>query len=376
MASRSRIEMSNAIFRLLVERAAIDEIIIANGDKGRFIRRLSDADAELMAKADVKDKRKITRQMRAVMFEHCDQRFFAFFGFGSSVGAQLQMPEGLVEIDPTPGMFSIAITEAEVTPGATPSEIREIIEAEFRGVEGYEGHDLNAIADLFPPIIFVEADVNYAYTSNIDRVLGAMVAVTYLDGPIALTEETLNAVRSLFTTGPSSIPFEIVLQGILSISWAGLYVELYRCVEQLYPVPRLSNLVTRWGSAHSLNTLAELLRDSLGWRPREDEALIKLITECPQQVANDLVTSFGVNVDETSVPAEVAGRRVYAMRNGLVHFRGNKEVEQPNDESWNAIVLAMIALVAETYNRFGERFHAGVTEPVSSELLGAAAGSE
>ncbi|MDT0507440.1 hypothetical protein [Novosphingobium sp. MMS21-SN21R] len=374
MASRNRIEMSNVIFRRLIDHAAIDGTIIANGDKGRFIKRLSEADAELMAKADVRGKRKITRQMRAVMFEHGAQRFFALFGFASSLGTLLQMPEGLAEIDPTPGMFGIAITEAEIMPRATSVEIRDVIEAEYSGLEGYEGHELTDVAGLFPPVVFAEADVNYPYTMNIDRVLGAMVAATYLDGPIALSEDALNAAGSLFTAGPSSIPFEIVLQGILSISWSGLYVELYRCVEQLYPVPRLSNLINRWASTQSLNSLAELLRDSLGWRPREDESLIKLIKECPDQVANDLIASFELELDEKSIAADAAGRQVYGMRNSLVHFRGNTVVVQPNDEKWNAIVVAMIALVAETYNRFGELFHAGATAPTSVELVEALTG--
>ncbi len=371
MASRNRIQMSNALFRRLIDRAAIDGTTIAHGDKGRFIKRLSEADAELMAKADVKDKRIITRQMRAVMFEHGPQRFFAFFGLGASLGTLLQMPEGLIEIDPTPGMFSIAIIETEVTPKATSAEIREIIEAEYYGLEGYKGHELPDVIGLFPSAVFAEADVNYPYTENIDRVLGAMVAATYSDGPMALTEHTLDAASSLFTAGPPSIPFEVVLQGILSISWSGLYVELYRCVEQLYPVPRLSGLIKTWSSTQSLNQLAELLRDSLGWRPREDESLIKLITECPAQVANDLIASFEVKLDENSIAAEVAGRQVYAMRNGLVHFRGNTAVVQPNDEKWNAIVMAMMALVTETYNRFGERFHVGTTALASVELAGA-----
>jgi hypothetical protein len=349
--------MSSTIFQRLIDRAATDGTFIANPHEGRFVKRLSEADAELMAKADILETRRITRQMRAVMFEHNGQRFYAFFGFASASGIPLQLPEGLVEIEPTPGMFGIAIIEAEILPRASPSGIRDIIEADNTGVEGYEGHDLSAVAGLFPPVVFAEADVNYHYTSRIDRVLGAMVAANYLEGPIALVDSTLNSARELFTSGPDSIPFEIVLQGILSISWSGLYVELYRCVEQLYPVPRLSILTQKWASSDSINDLAELLRDSLGWRPREDESLIKLIAICPERIRNDLIAAFELKLEEENNSAEAAGRQVYSMRNGLVHFRGNTTIVQPHDKKWNDIVVAMIALVAETYSRFGEQFH-------------------
>lgn len=359
MASRSRIEMSNAIFQRLISHAAADGTVIAHADKGRFVRRFSEADAELMAKADVRDRRRITRQMRAVMFEHDGRRLFAFFGFSSPPGVTLRMPDGLAEIAPTPGMFGIAITEAEVVPRGTSAEIRNAIEAEFLGLEGYEGHELTDISSLFPSVVFAEADVNYFYTMSIDRVLGAMVAATYTEGPIAMAERTLEAVEDLFTAGPSYIPFEIVLQGLLSISWSGLYVELYRCVEQLYPVPRLAGLTQKWASTQSFNDLAELLRENLGWRPREDESLIKLILACPDQTAKDLVAAFEIKFDENVSPADVAGKHVYAMRNGLVHFRGNRTLEPLNDERWNSLMVAMISLVRETYNCYGEQFHNG-----------------
>lgn len=364
MASRSRIAMSQVIFQRLIDRAAAGGTVISNSDKGRYIKRLSAEDANLMAKADIIDRRKITRLMQAVRFDHDGRRYFAFFGFASAQGP-IRMPEGLTELDPTPGMFGIAISETDSMARATASEIREIIEADYNGLEGYEGHDLDAVARLYPTVTFAEADLNYPYTQDLDRVLGAMVATTYVDGPISLDEDTLKAASNLFTSGPDTIPFGNVLQGVLSISWSGLFVELYRCVEQLYPVPRLTDLIQRWTSPQSFGALADLLREQLGWRPREDESLSKLIAACPDKVWKDLIYAFDVNLDEKSTPAEVAGRQVYAMRNGLVHFRGSMTIAPPSDDKWNAIVVAMIALVTETYDRFGHQFHNGALAPAA-----------
>lgn len=363
--------MSQIIFQRLIDRAAAGGTVIANSEMGRYIKRLSEEDAELMAKAEIIDRRKITRLMQAVRFDYQGRRHFAFFGFASAQGP-LPMPEGLAELDPTPGMFSIAITETDTVARATASAIRDIIESDYLGVEGYEGHDLNAVAGLYPTVTFAEADVNYPYTDDIDRVLGAMVATTYADGPISLDENTLKAACDFFTSAPDSVPFDNVLQGVLSISWSGLFVELYRCVEQLYPAPRLSELIQQWTSPQSFGALADLLREQLGWRPREDESLNKLIAACPEKVSNDLIDAFGVKLDDKSMPAEIAGRQVYAMRNGLVHFRGNTTIAPTSDEKWNAIVMAMIALVIETYDRFGQQFHNGVVAPVIQAAAAAA----
>lgn len=359
MVNRSRMEMSRIIFQRLINHAKASDTLVMNADKGRYIKRYSDPDAELMAKAAVRDKRTITRQMRAVMFEYNERRYYAFFGFTFSCGVPSRMPEGLTELDATPGLFAIAVTETDVIVRATPAEIRDIIEEEYIGHDHYIGHDLNDVANLFPSAIFVEADTNYDYTEDIDRVIGAMVAATYIDGPIAFDKDTLGAAGALFTSGSKFIPFDKALQGILSISWSGFYIELYRCIEQLYPVPRLVDLLQEWSSSQSFCDLANLLQTRLGWRPREDESLIKLIAACSESIASNLIAAFDIQFDEKSTPSEIAGRQVYAMRNGLVHFRNNHGIPPLSDERWNAIIVAMIALVTAAYTEFGLKYHQG-----------------
>lgn len=349
--------MSAATFKKLVDSAAVNGTDIANADKARWVKRLSDEDASLMAKADVIEWRKITRQMRAILFEHDDRRFGAFFGFAPVDDMPNGLPEGLTEIDLTPGTFGIAVSETDVMPRATASEIRELIESEFEGVENYEGHELQAIRELFPRILLVEANVDFSYTADIDRVLGAMVASTYIDGPIALSEATLKAASELFLSGSEYIPYKNVLQGVLSIYWGGLFVELYRCVEQLYAVPRLLDLTQHWASSRSIADLADLLDKKLTWRPREEESLTKVIAGCPTVTATTLVSAFGGKVEPPSSPAEIAARHVYNMRNGLVHFRGGTKIVQPTDDKWDQIILAMIDLVSAAYAAFGKQYH-------------------
>ena len=62
--------MSGIIFRKLTDYAARAGELIGTSDRPRWVKRLSPEDADLMSKADIKANRKITRQMRAVQFEH------------------------------------------------------------------------------------------------------------------------------------------------------------------------------------------------------------------------------------------------------------------------------------------------------------------
>jgi hypothetical protein len=209
--------------------------------------------------------------------------------------------------------------------------------------------------------LFVEADTNHIYTADVDRVLGAMVAVAYAEGPIALSEQTLKGIATLFAEGSDYIPYPNILQGLLSISWSGLFVELYRCIEQLYAVPRLLDLTKDWKSEMPYSELAELLENRLAWRPKEDESLTRVIARCEQKTLDNLVRAFEIELDEKSAITERVGRAIYSMRNGLVHFRSAKKVEPPDDAKWDRIIAAMLDAVANTYAAYGQIFHENVT---------------
>lgn len=358
--------MSGAIFKRLSDCAEAAGTPIADADQPRWIKRLSQEDADLMAKADIKATRKITRQMQAVQFEYEGKRCFVFFGFSTIE----ELPEGLTALPLTPGVFGIAVTETDVSPKATASQIRDIIEAPFAGAEGYDGHELDDVASLFPAALVLEADIDLTYTGDIDRVLGTMVAISYFDGPLSLSRQTLKAFVRVFEEGSEYIPYLNVLQGILSISWSGLYVELYRCIEQLYAVPRLLDLTQEWKFDRSLGELAELLEARLSWRPKEDDSLCKVIGACEDATVNSVIAAFRLAPDENSTRAEVAGRAIYAMRNGLVHFRGRTRIAPPTDEQWDEIVAAMLGAVSDSYDAFGRVFHGQDAPKAAGEPFG------
>ena len=53
--------MNHVIFQRLMDRAAAGGTVIANSEKGRYIKRFSEEDAELMAKADISFAQLLTR---------------------------------------------------------------------------------------------------------------------------------------------------------------------------------------------------------------------------------------------------------------------------------------------------------------------------
>ncbi len=112
--------MSLEVFGRLIECVERHGLALENRDKGRWIKRLSEDDAKLMSKADVISTIKITRHIKAVQIEFEDLRYMAILGLPPIDS----VPDGLILIDNTPGLFAIAVTTAEVQPNASAYQIK------------------------------------------------------------------------------------------------------------------------------------------------------------------------------------------------------------------------------------------------------------
>ena len=217
--------MSKLLFERLIVAAQQRDVEILHATKGRYIRRLSDEDANLMAGADA-CVLTISRQVRMVRISFQGETLFCVFGLTEPD----QLPIGLEFADLTPAIFVIGILEARIQPLSSISgaEIRDVIEDYFMGANGYEGHNLDDVAKLFPRPSVFRATQDEQYLESDCRVLGALLVRSYMDGPIQLSSVTIEKFQSIFESGSKFIPFGNLLQGLMSISWENLYLAACR----------------------------------------------------------------------------------------------------------------------------------------------------
>ena len=99
----------------------------------------------------------------------------------------------------------------------------------------------------------------------------------------------------------------------------------------------------------------------LGYRkgPRY-RSLLKIIAACNGNAVTSLIAAFELQLDEKNIAADAARRVVYKMRNSLVHFRGKPTITLTSEERWDQIIAAMLEVVAESYDAFGELFHVNI----------------
>ncbi|MEX6507447.1 hypothetical protein [Jiella sp. M17.18] len=344
--------MSNEIFGRLKSAGAKDEPGFLVDDNARWIARKDDKDASLMADAEVTILPLGMRSFASrISFD--GERYFCFSG----LPVPDFLPDGFEQISATPGLFGAVFVNADLPVTATAAEIRDAIEEQHRGVEGYQGHDLQTVLDLFQEVDFfrVASGADSIFLESLERVCGSYCARGYPGYPLGLSSMTLSSITELFESGHDTLPYHLPLQGLLSYTWPAFYLELYRCIEQLYSVPRLQVLRKRLAHAGPIAELASTLESIISWRPREQESLSAILSKISEGRRASILSSFSLSAD--TVPTATGhncAEKIYQLRNAHVHFRPALSAPLISAEEWDRIIYTMCVTVIEVYDLFGD----------------------
>lgn len=355
MANRNRTKMSRLIFERLAVAAQQRGVQIHESKEIRYIKRISNDDAALMSEAEV-SAQSISRSQKLVRINWKGEKYFVIFGFNEPD----QCPLGVDYSILTPGMFAASVYAADIYPShlVTGAQIRDAIELDHGGILGYEGHDLSVIQPLFSSCITFKVSSQEEYFNSDYRMLGAIAARSYVSGPLHIDPETLKQLAYLFESGPEFLPYRSVLQGLLSFAWESLFLEAYRCLEQLYAQPHAAALTSLWTSTLPLRDVVKLLESCLSWRPKEDESLFGLIKSCDSSSIQQLCLAFDISYSSGDVEksSKDASGKIYKLRNNVVHYRPIHEIVLKSDEECNQIIRAMFLAIGDIYRKHEKSF--------------------
>lgn len=356
--------MSEDLFLRIFDKALSDDPNYPLNFEPRWIKKLSDEDADLMSEAKVEILRLASARV-AAKITHGELSILAISGFANPH----EIPDGLIEVDPTPGTFALFVLKSDIAATGTAAEIRDISEGISKSHPPYGGHDLDLIIPLFPKIRYFKLDEEFNYLSQLDRIIGTYCAKSLSSTSMGISDRVCKKFSDLFESGADQIPFFILLRGMLSESHQILFLDLYRCVEQLYSIPRVSELTRVLGLAKSIHEIARILEETISWRPKEDEALAALFSEVDVKVCDLIRASFGdrEKVEDGKKSAERAAKRVYRLRNASVHFRPAMQGDDVSSVDWDLLIDAMLSVVGHLYGAHGHTYHAGVAADVPLE---------
>jgi hypothetical protein len=240
------------------------------------------------------------------------------------------------------------LSELMPNPAVLPSGIRNVVEfADKTSTPGYDGHDHISVCSLYPKVQVFSAE---------DLLLDASFKIFFL---ICLSDrrrldqwiddqlaKILNIVTEL---SPALIPFEILCRSILEMDPSALFLALYRCLEALYAHTQTRRLMNALEISKPWAEMAQTLEETLGWFPREEPSLEALLRHAVREDLEAIVSALNDAIPDGAKSETYVAKRVYQLRNALVHYRPFHQKFSFRDIDWNPLCEGMALLVFHIY---------------------------
>ena len=272
---------------------------------------------------------------------------------------------------------TVILSELSVRPSASAAQVYNAIGGHDNSTDAYNGHEVKAICSLFPDIRLykmIDLDASQAWA-----VYWLLCLEECAIGDSWISQDLSDALRELTDDREIGLPYEVLARSVFDQDPGSLYLALYRCIEALYGYRACSKLAANLATelamheAISWRVLAERLNEDLGWYPKEAAALNDLLALCDHEILDRVLNCFEETPSEDSVRAAVCGRRVYRLRNSLVHFRPGQEAVESQTVKWEEVcrVMADLARILQQGERPGRGRDARTSErPIKQGFLG------
>jgi hypothetical protein len=278
-----------------------------------------------------------------------------------SVGVEVVEPAAeLQPVGLNAGMFTAIANELDVPILRTADLAERLLEYVFYPVEDdVELIDLDVVAPFFQKINLYLVDPTSALA--LDRKFGLRAAIAAILGapaarPLAWRESALDRFSFMVRDPRERAPFHLLFRALTETRDDAAFLALYRCVEQLFPVPAIGDLSAELGLSRPALGVAAAIEKHLGWRRREEDAIAQLFAELDATLIDRMLPAVGA-VAQNESPSRPVARRVYELRNQCVHFRpahaigGSLKVD-----NWPTLTDLMLEAVQCLYARYTAAF--------------------
>lgn len=340
--SRNMKNAQRAIFGALDGFCAAAGVPVDNANAPRWIRGTTD-DSAFLAGAQISDVFRVTPRRMMARLDYKERTFFSTLGFQG-----VTPPDGLDIGEATPGLVTVFLADAAPRPKATLFEIKDAIElSDADQDKSYDGHDHTSIADLFGPILVFEGEP--IETSETWRAYYEICLAEIPGMDTWIEDATAKAMSSLTRLSALGLPYQILCRSLFDADPAGLFLALYRCLEALYAYTASTKIATAFGLSGKWQDVAVVLEKEIGWRPREEDSLAGLFTKSRVDTLLEIFNCLGEDRPDSEGVAAVAAKRIYKLRNGLVHYRPIHHTIEYAGINWNNLCITLSLAITDIY---------------------------
>ena len=259
-------------------------------------------------------------------------------------------------VDLNAGMFTAIIHEIDVPILRTVNLAERLLEYVFYPVEDdCELIDMNVVVPFFQKITLYRVvpasalalDSEFGLRPAIMAVLGAPAA-----RPLEWPGTALDRFSFMVRDPKERAPFHLLLRALTETRDDAAFLALYRCIEQLFPIPAIGDLSGELGLSKPALSVAAAIEKHLGWRRREEDAIAQLFAQLDPALIDRMFSAMGA-VAQNENRSKLVSRRIYDLRNQCVHFRPAHAVgEVLTIENWPALTGLMLEAVQCLYAQY------------------------
>ena len=351
--SRNMIDANKYIFEVLAEFVQTSEVAVPVSNKKRFIET-NTKDKEWLQELKIINKQLILPNFQTASFEFNSQKYFVAVGWQSK--QTIDSDEVIEFVELNAGIVTALLFELKLplSHEAKPYEIANILHDD--PIKSKIPYDFFSISNFFEPfsVYRIPEDSPFIVKNDIDliRISGFYALKNSQLIALKFSSQTFDKFENMFFEGSKNIPYENLLFSLVSVSWKYSFLDIYRCIEMLFPLSYLEIFHKELNMLDSLLKFSADVEKYMGWKPKEKDAVNKLIDESPEE-ARKLLREIKKLLDGTEEGN--CGDFVYKIRNSIVHFRPATQSINIVEDNWDMLIRASLYIVEYWYKQYDEQ---------------------
>lgn len=354
--TRNMIEANKYIFEVLGEFVQTSKVDVPISDKNKRCIATNDDEKEWLKELKIINKLLILPYFQTASFEFNSQKYFVAVGWQSKQSIDNDEVIEFVELNAgivTALLFGLKIPLSQK---ANPYDIANKILYDDSENEIIKYDDFSLITSFFEPfsVYRIQEDSPFIEENNINliRISGFYILKNSQLIALGFSRETLDKLEKIFFEGSKNIPYENLLFSLVSVSWKYSFLDIYRCIERLFSISSLDVFHKDLRITDSLLKFSADVERYIGWKPKENEAVNKLVEGSPEE-ALQLLREIKQLLDSTEEGK--CGDLFYKIRNSIVHFRPANQPINLDDKNWDMLIRASLYIVEYWYNQYDEQ---------------------
>lgn len=342
MASRNKIDANKKIFSDLDVYCSINGEQPLNAGEGRWIVSAKGKDQRRLVKADLKSTLSFGASLKLARFDIDGISLFCTVG--------LELPDEIAALNEEGvggGMMTAVLSELSPMPKATPLEVRNVIETGIT-TAGYAGHEVFEISQLYPTLkVFSGIDISGDETP---RVFFLICLADRTRAGVWMDQRLRANLELIADLSPVAIPYRILCRSLFDTDPSAVFLALYRCLEALYAYSHTSELMGKLDMDREWSQVAQILEETLAWRPREEPSLALLLNKAVKEDLKTMLSALGTTLPANADLVNYTTKQMYQLRNSLVHYRSFHQSFNPDAVDWNRLCEATALTVLHIYS--------------------------